>query len=68
MNERRIDDLELRYMQLERTVEELSGVVAAQARTMDSLVRELQQVTQRLRATSDGQPQVGPSDERPPHY
>jgi SlyX protein len=68
MNERRINDLELRYMQLEHTVEELSGVVAEQARTIGSLVRELQQVTQRLRATQDANHQAGPSDERPPHY
>jgi SlyX protein len=68
MNERRLNDLELRYMQLERTVDELSGVVAEQARTIGGLVQQLQQVTQRMRATQEGTPQAGPGDERPPHY
>jgi SlyX protein len=68
MSDARLRDLELRYMHLERTVEELSGVVAEQARTIAALVRDLESVTQRLRISGGDGPQTGPGDERPPHY
>lgn len=65
----RLTDLELRYMQLERTVVELSDVVAEQDRTLRALIRELQVLSQRQQAAIDGNAaNPGPHDERPPHY
>jgi uncharacterized coiled-coil protein SlyX len=60
----RLTELELKYMRLERTVEELSGVVAEQQKTIDSLVKELSSATARLRDMG----QDAPTTEKPPHY
>jgi uncharacterized coiled-coil protein SlyX len=59
--EARLTELELRYMNLSRTFDELSDVVADQGRTIAVLLRELTDVTQRLKGAE------APQD-RPPHY
>ncbi len=64
--EARFVDLEMRYMHLERTVEELSDVVAAQSRMVEALVRELAQVTSRMKGVLDAG--ATPGAEKPPHY
>lgn len=60
----RLTELELKYMRLERTVEELSGVVADQQKTIDALVKELNTATARLRDMG----QDAQAAEKPPHY
>ena len=60
----RLTELELKYMRLERHVEELSGVVAEQQKTIDALVAELRATTARLRDLGD----AAPAGEDPPHY
>jgi SlyX protein len=63
----RLTELELRYMQLERIVEELSDVVASQQRALDRLGAELARAAARLRELGDRA--EGPiPDEKPPHY
>jgi SlyX protein len=64
MSDQRITDLELRYMKLEHTVEQLSTVLAAQQKTIDRLMKELSAQGSRLRDLAD--PTSG--DEKPPHY
>ncbi len=59
----RLTELELKYMRLERTVEELSEVVADQQKTIDALVRELHTASARLKDLADVT-----RDEKPPHY
>jgi uncharacterized coiled-coil protein SlyX len=61
--ERRLVDLELRFMKLERYAQELSDVVAEQQRRIDALVSE----TTRLRERATQQEPAVPND-RPPHY
>jgi uncharacterized coiled-coil protein SlyX len=59
----RLVDLELRFMKLERYVQDLSDVVAEQQRKIDALVLE----TRRLRERgAQGEPAAG--NDRPPHY
>ena len=60
----RLTELELKYMRLERHVEELSGVVADQQKTIDALVLQLKSATARLQDLGEA---VGPA-EKPPHY
>jgi uncharacterized coiled-coil protein SlyX len=60
----RLTELELKYMRLERTVEQLSDVIAEQQKTIDTLVKELSAATARLRDM--GQDAAGA--EKPPHY
>ncbi len=61
----RLTELELKYMRLERTVEELSGVVAEQQTTIDRLLAQLAATTARVRDLGES---AGPGDEKPPHY
>jgi uncharacterized coiled-coil protein SlyX len=60
----RLTELELKYMRLERHVEELSSVVAEQQKTIDALVAELRTTVARLRDMGD----AVPAGEKPPHY
>ena len=62
----RLTELELKYMRLERTVEELSSVVAAQQKTIDALVVELHSTSSRLRDMGESAPTT--DTEKPPHY
>ena len=59
----RLTELELKYMRLERHVEELSSVVAEQQKTIDDLVKQLGATTARLRDLGSESPA-----EKPPHY
>jgi uncharacterized coiled-coil protein SlyX len=68
--DRRITDLELRYMGLERLTHELSDVVAAQAQLIDTIRAELAAQAQRLTLRGEGDDGNRNTllDERPPHY
>jgi uncharacterized coiled-coil protein SlyX len=63
MTEKRLVDLELRYMTLHRTVEELSHVMASQQKTLDQAMAEIKRLRERLLELGDS-----PSNEPPPHY
>ncbi|MFO0670941.1 MAG: SlyX family protein [Polyangiaceae bacterium] len=65
--EDRIVELELRYMELKRSFEELSTVVATHEKTLERVAAQLHATTSRLRDLTEqtGTP-VG--DEPPPHY
>jgi uncharacterized coiled-coil protein SlyX len=62
--ERRIVDLEIRYMKLEREVAELSEVVAGQQRVIDALTLEAGRRRERDELAQE--PPI--TDEKPPHY
>lgn len=61
--EQRLVNLELKYMVLQRTVEELSDVVAAQQRSLDTALALLHRVQTRLVDIGRDVP-----NEPPPHY
>ena len=60
----RLTELELKYMRLERTVEQLSDIIAEQQKTIDTLMKELSATTARLRDLGQ-EPGLA---EKPPHY
>ena len=61
--ESRLVDLEVRYTHLERQVAELSDVVFAQQRAIDSLLRQLNATKADLAQLSEPV-----TNEKPPHY
>ena len=66
MDEKRIAELEIRYMQQQELLQELSGVLYAQQKVIDQLRAEMDRLKQKLEAEPglvDAQ-----HDERPPHY
>lgn len=65
--EQRLTDLEIRFAHQERTIEELSDMVAAQGRTIDLLTERVRRLVERVREVEAWRP--SPSDDKPPpHY
>ena len=65
--EDRVTELEHRLTFAERTVEELSGLAAEQARTIAALDRRVEALIQRLKEAAAWEP--SPQDDKPPpHY
>ena len=62
--EKRVVDLELRFMRQEKLSEELSGVIVEQQRTIDRLVLEVRTLREQVLTGAE----AAPKDERPPHY
>lgn len=66
-NDSRLTDLEIRIAHQDRTIEELSDVVAAQARSIDMLMERVRRLTERIRELEAWRP--SPADDKPPpHY
>jgi len=66
VNDARLTELEIRYSELERTVEELSAELLVQRRELDALRALVGQLGQRV--TSATQPEPPPADDPPPHW
>lgn len=60
--EKRVVDLELRFMRLERDAQALSDIVTAQQRVIEALMLE---VSRRRYASDD---EADAADDPPPHY
>lgn len=66
--ESRLTDLEVRLAHAERLTEDLSSIIADQAKTIDSLTRHARQVTARLGDFNDTLAGLSQDDKPPPHY
>ncbi len=64
----RIADLEVRLAHQETTIDELSAVVAGQAKTLDLLREHLRRMTDRLSEVEEAVPGKSPDEPPPPHY
>lgn len=67
MSDHRITELELGYMALERLVEQLSDVIAAQQKTIAALAVDVAMLNTKAGGLQDTE-RAAPHDERPPHY
>lgn len=65
MNDR-LTELEIRYAQLERLVEELSGQLFEQRRELDAMRTLIGQLGNRV--TNLSAPEAPPADDPPPHW
>ena len=61
-------DLETRLAQQEHMLDELSRVVADQARVVDLFREQLRRLTDRVLHVEDTVPNKGPDEPPPPHY
>ncbi len=64
----RLTDLELRYMQQERTINELNETVCRQELSIARLERELGQIREQFLTLSPSLNRTSDEDELPPHY
>jgi SlyX protein len=66
--EARIVELERHIAQQERTIQELSDVLAGQWKTLDLYRREIDMLKDRLGAAEGVISEFGPPEPPPPHY
>lgn len=66
MDEQRLIDLEIKYSHQVIALEELQQAVLEQQRTIEFLKKSVQLLTDRLNAA--GEAEIGPGNEKPPHY
>ncbi|MBC9882220.1 SlyX family protein [Bradyrhizobium sp. INPA01-394B] len=62
----RVDTLETRLAYQDDTIETLNQTITAQWKQINTLTRQLAQLSERLQDAEANAP--GPANERPPHY
>ncbi|HIJ96890.1 MAG TPA: SlyX family protein [Desulfuromonadales bacterium] len=66
--EERINELELRFMQQERTIQELDEIVCRQEQVLEYLQREFNVLKQQFLLMSPSVSRDPDQEEPPPHY
>ena len=66
MHEERLIELETKYAHQEHAVEDLQRVTYEQHLVIERLTKDLKRLGDRLESLLN--PDVGPSDQKPPHY
>ena len=66
--EERIDELELRYMHQERTIQELNEIVCRQELLLDHLRREVATLKEQFLIMAPSVSSDSNQEEPPPHY
>lgn len=66
--EERITELELRFMQQERIIQELNETVFRQEQAISRLERQFRLLGEQLRSFAPSSILAQDDDERPPHY
>jgi SlyX protein len=66
--EKRINELEIRYMQQEMTIQELNEIVCRQELILDQLRRDLAALKEQFLVMSPSVSRDSSQEEPPPHY
>ena len=66
--ETRFIDLETKIAHQELLLEELSQVLYEQQKTIDKLEKSLTLLNKRMEESAAGGPEIGPANQKPPHY
>ena len=67
MEDKRLTDLELKFMEQEQAISELSDIVTRQWQQIEALQRKLSHAHERIVTLEDAVPTT-PANEKPPHY
>jgi len=67
-DEKRLVDLEIKIAHAERTIEDLSEGIYRQQLQIDKLDNAIQLLTKKLQSGTSGELDIGPANEKPPHY
>lgn len=67
-NESRMVELEIKVAHAERTIEDLSEGIYHQQLQIEKLENALQLLAKKLQSNSTGELEIGPANEKPPHY
>lgn len=68
MSEQRFIDLEIKIAHQEDLLEKLNQIVFQQQGKIDQLEFLLNSLGKRIQEVKEGGPEVGPANEKPPHY
>lgn len=68
MDEQRLIELEIKISHHESAIEGLQQLVYDQHKVIEKLEAKLERLTTRLNSEEDGGPDIGPANEKPPHY
>lgn len=63
--EKRVDELEMRLAEQEKTISDLNEVVTGQWKKIEALERQLQRFGEELQALESNE---APPNQKPPHY
>jgi SlyX protein len=67
MAEQRFVDIEIKLLHQEQMLEDLSSVIFRQQQQIDQLEQQVKTLKDQVKSAKDGL-EVGPADEKPPHY
>ena len=68
MTEQRMISFEIKISHQEHAIEVLQQIVYEQQKTIDTLQLQIQHVAKRLNSDVQGRNEIGPANEKPPHY
>lgn len=68
VSEQRLIELETKFSHQESAIEELQKALYEQYTKIEKLEKNLKTLTERFDGTGAGKPEVGPANEKPPHY
>ncbi|HVK62535.1 MAG TPA: SlyX family protein [Bdellovibrionales bacterium] len=66
MSEQRLVDLETKFAHQDLAIEELQKIVTEQATEIDKLTKLIKKLSDKVDSYSGGE--IGPGDQKPPHY
>ena len=64
----RLDELEMRVVHQDQTIDELNEAITAQWKLIDRLERQVQHLAERVADAEQSASQTAPVDRPPPHY
>lgn len=68
MTEQRTIELETKLSHQELAIEDLQRLVYEQHKTIESLEKRLDRLAKRFDGVTGEGPEIGPANEKPPHY
>jgi SlyX protein len=68
MDEKRCIDIETKISHQEHLIEELNQVIYNQQQAIDQLEAKLNILARRFQKAVEGPGDIGPADQKPPHY
>jgi SlyX protein len=68
MIEQRMIDFEIKISHQENAMESLQQLVYEQQKALEKMQVRINQLAKRLEGDADGRIEVGPGNEKPPHY
>lgn len=68
MSNQRFIDLETKVSHHDMSIEELQEIVGEQQKVIGLLLNDMKKLAGRFDAAKDDGPDIGPADEKPPHY